>query len=157
MADSHALCISLDGDLGVVMTRGFQAPREHVFDAFTQPDMLRRWYGPTGWTMTVCDIDLKPGGAFRFVSRRADGRDIGQFGIYREVSRPGRIVFTECWEQWNPGETLVTHEFADDDRGTLLTTTMRFPSKAVRDTILKSGLEHSCTDLYMKLDAFFTE
>ena len=135
----------------IVMTRRFDAPREAVFDALTRPDLLRRWYGPTGWTLPTCDIDLRPGGAFRFVSRKPDGREIGQRGVYREVVRPSRIVNTEVWEDWNPGEVLVTTEFAAVGSGTLLTVTTLYPTQEVRDMLIKAGMMDHAGEAYDKL------
>ena len=83
------------GDREIVMTRVFDAPRHLVFDAFTTPDLLKRWFGPRGWSLAVCEVDLKVGGSFRFVLRVPDGTDMGMRGVYREIVRPERSVHME--------------------------------------------------------------
>ena len=153
---SDTLQIATPTEREVVLTRAFDAPRRLVFDALTRPELLKRWYGPRGWEMVVCEIDLKPGGAFRFVSRRADGKDVAQRGVYREIVPPERLVNTEWWEDWNPGEVLVTTRLVEQDNRTTLTTSMLYPSKEVRDTILNSGLKHGAAELYDKLDEYLS-
>jgi uncharacterized protein YndB with AHSA1/START domain len=122
-----------------------------VFDALTTPELLKRWYGPTGWTLILCEIDLKVGGNWHFVVERPDGKKIGQKGVYHEVIRPERIVNTESWEDWDPGETLVTTTLVEIDRKTTLTSTSLFPSQEVRDIILKSGLDDGAKQSYQRL------
>jgi uncharacterized protein YndB with AHSA1/START domain len=146
-----ALRITTPSDREVVITRAFDSPKDLVFDALTKPELLKRWYGPTGWSMTVCEIDLKVGGAWRFVVSRPDGKVIGQRGVYKEVVKGMRIVNTEAWEDWDAGETLVTTELKEENGITLFTSTILFPSKDVRDTIVKAGLEHGAEEGYQKL------
>jgi uncharacterized protein YndB with AHSA1/START domain len=135
----------------VVMTRAFAAPREHVFAALTRPELLRRWYGPTGWQLVVCEVDLRVGGEWHFVSRRADGRDVGQRGVYREISAPTRLVNTEWWEDWDPGESLVTTVLTEHAGQTILTSTIVFPSQEVRDTVLQNGMRDGAAEGYARL------
>ena len=97
MKNTGTLQVTTPTDREIVMTRVFDAPRHLVFDALTKPELLARWYGPRGWTLVVCEIDLRVGGAWRFVPRRPDGKEIGQRGVYREIVRPERIVHTESW------------------------------------------------------------
>jgi uncharacterized protein YndB with AHSA1/START domain len=101
----------------------------------------------------VCNIDLRVGGAFRFVSRRPNGKEVGQRGIYHEIARPTRLVNTESWEDWDAGECLVTTALSGHEGRTTFTATILFPSKEVRDIVLKSGLERSVGELYDKLAA----
>jgi uncharacterized protein YndB with AHSA1/START domain len=145
------LTIATPTDREVVMTRIFEAPRNLVFDALTKPSLLKRWYGPKGWSLEVCEIDLKVGGAWRFVVRRPDGKAIGQRGIYREIVAAERLVNTERWDDWDPGETLATTVLAEQFGKTTLTSTLLFPSREVRDTVLKSGLERGAAENYDKL------
>jgi uncharacterized protein YndB with AHSA1/START domain len=135
----------------LVMTRAFDAPRTLVFGALTRPELLRRWCGPVGWSLVVCEIDLRVGGAWRFVSQRPDGKQVGQHGIYREVVPPERLVNTESWEDWNPGEVLVTAVLAERDGGTTLTSTILFPTQEVRDALIKSGMTSGAAEAYDKL------
>ena len=93
MPNTGALRISTPTDREIVFTRVFDAPRELVFDAMTRPELLKRWLlGPPGWTMPICEIDLRVGGAYRYVWRSADGVEMGMGGIHREIVRPERIV-----------------------------------------------------------------
>jgi uncharacterized protein YndB with AHSA1/START domain len=134
-----------------MLTRVFDAPPNLVFDALTKPELLKRWYGLPGWSMVVCEVDFRVGGAFRFVSRRENGKDVGQRGVYREIVPPERIVNTEWWEDWNPGECLVTTVLIEQGGKTTLTSTTLYPSQEVRDTILNSGLKPGASSLYDKL------
>ena len=151
MKTDSTLTITTPTDRDVVLTRVFDAPANLVFDALTNPELLKRWSGPNGWTMDVCEVDLKVGGAWRFVMRRPDGKAIGQRGVYREIVPGKRLVNTERWEDWDPGETLVTTTLTERGGKTTFTSTIRFPSQEVRDTVLKSGLEHGAAECYEKL------
>lgn len=139
--------------LETVMTRAFAAPRALVFRALTTPELLKRWYGPPGWTLEICDVDFRVGGAFRFVSRRANGKTVGQRGVYTEIDAPARFVNTECWEDWDAGECRVTTVLTETAGRTTLTQTVRYPSQDVRDTVLHAGLESTAAPLYDQLDA----
>src|SRR2546426_7191912 len=99
----------------LVMTREFAAPRGMVFDALTKPELVQRWLlGPPGWTMPVCDIDLRVGGKYRYVWRNADGREMGMGGTFKEMVRPSRLVATESYDDHRTGgETLRTSEPAE--------------------------------------------
>src|SRR5712691_10291145 len=90
--------ITTPSDREVVMTRVVDAPRRLVFEAWTKPEHVLHWMlGPSGWTMPVCEIDLRPGGAWHFVWRRSDGTEMGMRGVYREITPPERLVSTESW------------------------------------------------------------
>src|ERR1700716_4401588 len=90
------LQVTTPSDREIAMTRVFDAPRSLVFDAFTKPELLKRWLGVLGgWTFAVCEVDLKVGGKYRYVWRGKDGREMGMGGVYREIVRPERIVSTE--------------------------------------------------------------
>jgi uncharacterized protein YndB with AHSA1/START domain len=148
------LTISTPSDREVVLVRAFDAPADLVFDALTQPELLRRWYAPTEWSLTDCQIDLRVGGAFRFVLRRPDGRVIVQLGVYREINPPIRLVNTESWEDWDPGECLVTTELVETSGRTTLTSTIVFPTPEARDVVLRGGLRDNASNNYDKLAAF---
>jgi uncharacterized protein YndB with AHSA1/START domain len=143
--------VTTPNDRDVVLTRVFDAPRQLVFEALTTPELLKRWCGPTGWTMDVCEVDLRVGGKWRFVMRRPDGKMIGQRGVYREIVPGERIVNTESWEDWDAGETLVTVILEERAGRTTYTSTIRFPSQEVRDTVLKAGLNKGAVETYDKL------
>ena len=148
MSKSAALKIALPSDRGVVMTRDFDAPRELVFDAFTRPELLKRWLAAPGRRLEVCDIDLRVGGAYRYVWRGPGKHDVGMHGIYREVVAPERYVRTEAWEDWDAGELLVTAALVQHGRITTLTSTSIFPSREVRDAVLKAGMEHGAGESF---------
>jgi uncharacterized protein YndB with AHSA1/START domain len=151
MTPAGTVDITTPTDREVVLTRVFDAPRGLVFDALTTPDLLKRWYGPTGWSLVVCDIDLRVGGHWRYVVRRPDGKEIGQKGVFREIVRGERIVNTESWEDWDAGETLVTTMLEENNGKTTFTSTILFPSKEVRDTVVKNGLNRGATETYERL------
>jgi uncharacterized protein YndB with AHSA1/START domain len=142
-ADSKRLTVTAQGDREIVITRVFDAPRTLVFDAWTRPELFARWFGPRGWTVPVCEIDLRPGGAYRYVLRGPDGAEIVMRGVYREVVPPERLVSTEVFEGfsevgWRPeDETLTTVLFAEHDGKTTCTATVRYPSQEVRDAALQ--------------------
>jgi uncharacterized protein YndB with AHSA1/START domain len=148
---SGTLRVTTPSERELVMTRVFEAPRNLVFDALTRPELLRRWYGPVGWSLVVCEIDLRVGGSWRFVSRRPDGKEVGQGGVYREIAPPERLVNTESWEDWNPGELLVTAVLVEHGGKTTYTSTVLFPSQEVRDTLLKAGMTNGAAETYDKL------
>ncbi len=135
------------------MTRVFDAPRTLVFDAWAKPELLKRWLGAReGWSMVVCEIDLKVGGAYRFVWRGPDGTDMGMRGVYREVVRPERLVATESFDEpWYPGDALDTTVLVEQGDKTTVTTTVRYASQQVRDAVLKSPMEHGVAESYDKL------
>lgn len=153
MAKANGLNVTPRGESELVMTRTFAAPRRLVFDALTRPDLLRRWYGQEGWTLTVCEIELRPGGKWRLVSRLPDGREIGQHGVYREIIAPERIAKTENWEDWDPGEVVATTTLAERIGQTDLVETTVFPSAEVCAMLLKAGLASGAGESYDRLDA----
>lgn len=143
--------VTTPSDRELVLTRVFDAPRRLVFDAMTKPELLKRWYGARGWSMVVCEVDLRVGGAWRFVGRRPDGKEVGQHGVYREVEPPERLVNTESWEDWNPGELLITSVLVERGGKTTFTSTLLFPSKEVRDLLIKAGMTSGVAENYDKL------
>jgi uncharacterized protein YndB with AHSA1/START domain len=152
MKEAATLQVTMPSERELALTRVFNAPRNLVFDALTKPELLKRWYGPTGWSLVVCEIDLRVGGAWRFVGRRPDGKEIGQKGVYREIVPPERLVNTESWEDWDPGEVLVTTVLVEQGGKTTLTSTSLFPSQEVRDTLIKFGMTSGAAETYDKLD-----
>ena len=149
--------LSMPNDLEAVFTRSFNAPRELVWEAHTKPELIRRWLlGPDGWTMPVCEVDLRVGGQFRYVWRNADGREMGLRGAFREVTPPERLVHTEIFdEDWTDGETVVTQSFAERGGKTTLTLTVRYASKQARDAALNTGMMRGMEAGYARLDDMF--
>jgi len=150
MKNTGALKVTTPTDREIVLTRVFDAPRHLVFEAFTKPELLQRWFGPRGWSMPVCEVDLKVGGTFRFVLRGPDGNDMRMPGTYRELAPPERSVHMESFDDY-PGESQVTAVFVEQDGKTTLTATALYPSKEVRDIVIKSGMEHGAAESYDKL------
>ena len=150
MQNTGTLTVTAPGDREVVMTRVFDAPRRLVYDAFTRPELLQRWFGPRGWSLVVCEVDLKVGGGFRFVLRGPDGRDLGMRGVYREIAPPERSVHMESFDDY-PGESQVTAVFTEEGGRTTLTATVLYASKEVRDIVLASGMEHGAAECYDRL------
>jgi uncharacterized protein YndB with AHSA1/START domain len=150
-AATETLHIATPTDREVVLTRVFDAPRNLVFDASTKPELLKRWLIAPGRTLEICDLDLRVGGAFRFVWRGPGKADVGMYGTYHEVTPPERFVRTEAWEDWDAGETLVTTELIEQNGQTTLTSRVLFPSQEVRDAVLKAGLKHGAAEGFDKL------
>ena len=141
------LTVTTPSDREVQAVRIFNAPCRLVFKALTTPDLLMRWmHGPNGWTLSVCDVDLRVGGTFRYVWRKTSGREMAVSGIFREILPPSRIVHTEVFdEDWTGGETTVTTTLSEIGKRTTLRVTVRYASKAARDAALEtnfaSGME----------------
>ena len=154
--DGRGLVVTTPSDEQIVLTRRFAAPRRLVFAALTEPDLLRRWLGAEGWHLVEAHVDLRVGGAWRFVSRGPGGQAMGHGGEYRVVDPPGRLVYTESYDdQWYPGEALVEAVLVSDgDAGaTVLTTTLTYPSRQVRDHVARTPMERGVGEGYRRLDA----
>jgi uncharacterized protein YndB with AHSA1/START domain len=150
MKNTGTLQVTTPTGREIVLTRVFDAPRQMVFDAFSKPELLQRWFGPRGWSLPVCDVDLRVGGGFRFVLRGPDGTEMGMRGVYRELVPPERSVHMESFDSF-PGESQVTSVFSEQDGKTTLTATVLYPSEEVRDIVIQSGMEHGAAESYDKL------
>jgi uncharacterized protein YndB with AHSA1/START domain len=138
----------------VAMTRTFDAPQQLVFEAFTRPEHVVHWMlGPEGWTMPVCEIDLRPDGRWHMVWRRDDGSEMAMTGEYREVTPWSRTVQTESWGADWPSTVNTTEFIADGDRTTVVQT-MRYPSQADRDRALETGMKGGAEVSYERLAAY---
>jgi uncharacterized protein YndB with AHSA1/START domain/catechol 2,3-dioxygenase-like lactoylglutathione lyase family enzyme len=152
------LTVTTPGAREIVLAREFDAPRRLVFDAFTRPELLVRWYGARGWNLTECEIDLRVGGAWRFVSRGPGGAVMGQRGVYREIVAPQRLVYTELFDdQSYPGETLIDSQFTEHGGRTTVTTTVRYATPQGRDTALRYPMERGVGEAYDRLDEILTK
>jgi uncharacterized protein YndB with AHSA1/START domain len=160
MRNIGALVVTTPADREILMTREFDAPRTLVFDAFTRPELVSRWLlGPDGWTMPVCEIDLRVGGRYRYVWRNErTGKEMATGGVFREIVAPERLVNTERFEEaWYPGEAIITTTF-DEQRGrTTVRQTMLLDSREIRDGILKSGMESGVERSYERLEEQLAE
>jgi len=155
---SAKVTVEAKGEREVVIQRTFQAPKELVFQAHTECKYLKRWmFGPEGWSLDVCDIDLNVGGKYRWVWKKGDV-EMGAGGEYREINRPRRIVSTEQFDDpWYPGEAISTVTFDERDGVTTLTNTMQYVSKEARDTVLQSPMEEGLSLGYDRLEAILAE
>jgi uncharacterized protein YndB with AHSA1/START domain len=139
-------------ELEFVMTRIYTAPRELVFEACSQPRHMGQWWGPRGYILTTCDMDVRPGGSYRFVQRAPDGNSYAFHGAYHEVVPPQRLVMTQIFDPYPTSEILVTLAFEDiDDGRTRLVGTMRFDSIDNRDGSLSAGMENGARESYERL------
>ena len=145
------LQITTPSDREIRITRAFDAPRMMVWDAYTRPELVKRWLGQMpGWSWAVCEMDVRKGGKYRWVWRGPDGAELGLGGVYREVVSGERLVSTERYDQqWYEGDAVGTVEFIESKGRTTLVTTLRYASKAVRDAVLQSpatsGMESGFT------------
>ena len=146
-----ATTFTMPSDREIAMTRVFDAPRRLVWEAWTSPEHLPHWLlGPPGWTMPVCEIDLRPGGAWHRVWRHADGNEMEMRGVYREITPPERLVTTESWGGDWP-ETLNTLILTEEDGKTTMTQTVLYPSKDARDAALETGMKEGVSSSFDRL------
>jgi uncharacterized protein YndB with AHSA1/START domain len=159
MKNSQTFAIAAEGDREIIVTRSFDAPRRLVFDAYTKPELIKKWLlGPDGWSMPICEIDLRAGGKYRYVWRNdSDGKEMGMGGVYREITVPERIVVTEIFDEaWYPGEALDTIVLAERDRKTTLTQTIVYNSPETRDAVLRSPMQYGMATSYDRLEKFLS-
>jgi uncharacterized protein YndB with AHSA1/START domain len=157
-ANSDSFEITTLSDQEIRMTRLFDAPRRLVFEAMTKPERVKRWWGRLGegYSVPVCEIDLRPGGAWRFVNRHPKG-EVAFYGEYREITPPSRLVFTEIFEQFPDTVSVVTTDFTDEGGKTRLTATVRYPSLAVRNMVVASGMAKGAGISYDRLEDLVAE
>jgi uncharacterized protein YndB with AHSA1/START domain len=141
------------GDREIRMERVFAAPRDLVFEAFTRPELLKRWFfGKPGGVLAVCEPALKAGDSFRYVWRDPDGAEMGMSGVCLEIKPPGRLVATEKFDQpWYPGEATGTITLTEEGGLTTMTQTIRYESQSAREMVLKTPMEHGVALGYDRL------
>jgi uncharacterized protein YndB with AHSA1/START domain len=157
MKNERTLNVTAQGEREIMFVRAFAAPRRLVFDAYTKPELVKRWLlGPDGWSMPVCEIDLRAGGKYRYVWKNdSDGSEMGMGGVYREVVVPERIVVTEVFDEaWYPGEAVDTIILTEQGGTTTLTQTILYNSRATRDAVLRSPAQTGMAASYDKLEKF---
>jgi uncharacterized protein YndB with AHSA1/START domain len=155
MKPTKTMEVTTPSDREIVMTRIFVAPRRLVFDAHTQCHLLKRWlFGPDGWSLAVCKVDLRVGGEYRYEWRHQNGQEMGMGGVIREVVPPERLVTTEKFDEaWYPGECVNSLVLVERDGKTTLTQAMLYESREARDTALKSpGMEEGMSLGYDRLE-----
>ena len=150
--------VSTPSDEEIRMTRLFNAPPELVFEVMSKPEHVKQWWGQLGegYSVPVCEIDLRVGGKWRFVNRHPKG-EVVFYGEYREINPPGRLVFTEIFEQYPDTVSVVTSELTMEGKQTRLTATVKYPSREVRDLVLRTGMEHGAGISYDRLEDLVAE
>jgi uncharacterized protein YndB with AHSA1/START domain len=158
VANSQTFKTTTPSDREIVLTRLFDAPRQLVFEAMTQPEHVRRWWGllDERYTMSLCEIDLRPGGAWHFLGRGPHG-EVGFHGVYREIDAPDRLVYTELFDPYPDVESVITQVLSDENGKTRLTLTCVYPSQQVRDMVLNSGMESGAAITYDRLEEVASE
>ena len=144
--------LTLPSDREILIVRELRAPRRLVFEAWTNREQLAQWYGCTAMTMASCEIDLREGGAWRWVLHMPDGSEHAFSGEYRVVARPERLVYTERYEAVPGSEHLVTIDFDERDGVTTLAMRMLYPSIVERDGHLASGMDRGLEDTMARLE-----
>jgi uncharacterized protein YndB with AHSA1/START domain len=169
MANSGTFKVTTPSDREIRVTRVFDAPRHVVFEAITKPEHIRQWWGclDKGYSVPVCEVDLRPGGMWRFVTRTPKGQFVTFYGVYHESTPPDRMVYTEIFEgvstsppdvgiqpqpASSPDDSVVTAVLTDENGKTRLTLSCLYPSLEVRDVVLKSGMETGAAISYDRLD-----
>jgi len=151
--NSGSFKVTTPSDQEIRLTRLFNAPRHLVFEAMTKPAHVRRWWGclGDGYSVPVCEIDLRPGGKWRFVNRHPKG-EAAFHGEYQEIAPPDRLVFTEIFEDFPDSPSLVTAEFTEERGQTRMTVTARYQSLEVRDMVIASGMAKGAGISYDRLE-----
>ena len=157
--------VTMPSDREVKVTRSFRAVRRLVYRAYTEPALVQRWLlGPPGWSMPVCDMDVRVGGRYRW--RWQSDKDASEFGFagtFREVQPPSRLVHTETYDPGTVGdvhpqsEALVSVTFTEDGDITTVTTLIDFGSKEARDAAVATGMTDGMEQSYQLLEALLTE
>lgn len=157
-ANRDTFTVTTPSDQEVRMTRLFDAPRALVFEAMSKPEHVKRWWGclGEGYSVPVCEIDLRLGGRWRFVNRHPKG-EAAFHGEYREIAPPARVVFTEIFEDFPDVVSVVTSELSEENGKTRLTVTVRYPSKDVRDIVMSSGMSTGAGISYDRLEDLLAE
>jgi uncharacterized protein YndB with AHSA1/START domain len=147
---SSALIVATPSDREIVLTRVFHAPSHLVFEAMTKPEHLLHWFGPHSCPLVECKVDLRVGGAWRYILRGPDGKDMGMRGVYQEITPYDRLISTESFDDY-PGESLNTVTLTEEAGKTTLTNRVLYESKETRDAVIRSGMERGAGETYDRL------
>jgi uncharacterized protein YndB with AHSA1/START domain len=152
-ANKDSFEVTTPSEQEIRMTRLFDAPRKLVFEAMTKPEHVKEWWGRLGegYSVPVCEIDLRPGGKWRFVNRYPGGEAVF-YGEYREIVPPSRLVFTEIYEPFPDAVSVVTSVFTEEAGKTRMTATVRYPSQEIRDTVMGTGMANGAAISYDRLE-----
>ena len=164
MSKLSSLTVETPSDREVRVTRKFKAPAKLVWDAHTKPELVRKWqYGFEGWSLPICDMDVRPGGAYRWRWRNDDdGQEMGFFGKYIEVTPHTKLVYDQHYDPGSLGvpmttePTIITTVFTESEGLTTLTVTMLFASKEERDAAVATGMTDGMELSYERMDALFS-
>ena len=158
-ANSRTFKVTTPSDTEIELTRLFDAPRHLVFEALTKPEHVRRWWGilDDEHSVPVCEIDLRVGGAWRYVGEGPGGRMPAFYGVYREITPPERLVCTEVFEPFPDAGSVVTTVLTEENGKTRITVTATYPSKEVRDMVLETGMERGAAISYDRLEDVTSE
>ncbi len=154
------LKVAARGDRELVISRTFDAPAQMVFDAYTKPELVRQWLlGADGWTMQVCEIDLRVGGKYRYAWKKdKTGEEMGMGGDFQEIIAPEKFVATEKFDQsWYPGGALSTITFTETEGKTFLQNVMQYDTHEAREAVLASPMEEGLAPGYDRLEALVTK
>jgi len=157
MTSDRSAKLTLPSDREILIERAFAAPRRRVFDAWSNRDLVPRWYGCAEMQMTLCEIDFREGGAWRWVTRMPDGSEHAFSGAYRTIERPERLAFTERYEPVPGSEHDVTLTFDEQGGITTMHMLLSYPSTAARDGHLRSGMERGLEGALARLEALAAE
>lgn len=149
--------VTLPSDREILITRVFDAPASLIFKAWTAPELVRRWWGFESSPLVVCDIDLRPGGGWRYVTREPDGSEVGWHGSYLELDAPHRLVSTEVFELFPDAEAQDTMTLTERDGTTTLSVTVLHKSKENRDGHVASGMEGGLQHTLDRLETLLAE
>ena len=157
-ANSDTFTVTTPSEREIRMTRLFNAPRHLVWEAMSKPEHIKRWWGclGQGYSVPVCEVDLQPGGKWRFVNRHPKG-EAEFYGEYREIVPPERIVFTEIFAPFPDAGSLVTAVLTEENDKTRLTVTAQYPSLEVRDMVIGTGMAKGAAASYDRLEEVATE
>jgi uncharacterized protein YndB with AHSA1/START domain len=157
-ANSDTFTVTTPSDREIQMTRLFDAPRHLVWEAMNKPEHIKRWWGRLGegYSVPVCEVDLRPGGKWRFVNRHPKG-EAEFYGEYREIVPPERVVFTEIFAPFPDSGSLVTAVLTEENKKTRLTVTAQYPSLEVRDMVIGTGMAKGAAASYDRLEEVASE
>jgi uncharacterized protein YndB with AHSA1/START domain len=155
------LQVTTPNDVDIVMSRDFNAPRALVFDGWTNCEHLKRWWGPSTWSLPGCEIDLRVGGKWSYLMRGEQGEEMGIYGEYLEIESPARLVSTENFEgeMFEPMGGGSVNTMVLEERGgkTTMTITSRYKSREARDSVLQFPMEEGAEESLQRLDALLEE
>ena len=154
VANSETFKVTTPSDVEIRLTRLFDAPRRLVFEALTKPEHVRRWWGilGDGYSVPVCEIDLRPGGKWRFIGRGPDGDIPAFYGEFREIVPHERIVQTEIFEPYPDAPAVNTTILTEENGKTRVTVTSVYGSQEIRDMVLQTGMEQGAAISYDRLE-----